>query len=113
MPEEKKLTVLQEQQKNKPEINDFILKYLDDNLKKIAGDFILWLRENKMPPRWGSGINTWTSTYKGKAICTIQIQMFNQPGSGIHRGYNDERPGGLPCLVIIPRLKNMETYRKP
>jgi len=110
MADEKNLTILQKQQNSKPEIDGFIDDYLDDNLKKTASGFVAWLRENKMTPKWGSSINTWTSVCKGKAICTIQINVWHT--NGHHRGYYDDRPGSPPCLVITPRLNNMEASKE-
>ena len=110
MPAEKKLTVLQKQQQSRPVIDDFINKFLDEDLKKTALDFVAWLRDKKMHPRWGGKINSWDAYCKSKSICTIRIDPWHTEGH--HRGYYDDRPGSPPCLVIIPRLTNMETYKK-
>jgi len=110
MPEQKKPTVLQRQQQSKPVIDDFIDAYLDEDLRKTAMEFVAWLRESKLQPRWGGKINTWEAYCKSKSICTIRIDPWVTEGH--HRGYYDSRPGGLPCLVIIPRLANMETYKE-
>ena len=110
MPEEKKLTILQEQRKTKPEIDGFITEYLDGDLKANALEFVAWLRANKMPPRWGGRINTWRSVCKSKQICTIQINVLHMTGG--HRGFFDDRPGHPPCWVIRPWLDNRESYRE-
>ena len=110
MPEKKTLTVLQEQRHAKPEIEGFIAKHLDTDLQKIASGFIAWLRDSKIPPKWGSTINTWSAHCKGKPICVVRIDIWQTEGH--HRGYYDGRPGSPPCLAIIPRLANLETYRQ-
>ncbi|MCL2433922.1 MAG: hypothetical protein FWD16_05330 [Clostridia bacterium] len=50
MSNEKKLTTLQKQLKDKPIIEDVIPKYLDDERKQTALDFVAWLRVNKFNP---------------------------------------------------------------
>ena len=110
MPDEKKPTILQVQQKTKPEIDGFITEHLDGGLKANAQEFVAWLRANKMPPRWDGRINTWRSVCIGKPICTIQISVFHMTGG--HRGFFDDRPGRPPCWVIRPRLDNRESYIK-
>lgn len=51
MPEEKKLTSLQQFIKDKPIPEDIILKYCVDEKRVNALDFVAWLRENKLTPQ--------------------------------------------------------------
>ena len=106
---EKKLTLYQQQKITKPTPDDIIPEFLDDDLKNTAMSFVAWLRENKMPPRWGpSSANSWTSNFKSKPICGIGLWEHCQPGH--HRDYVDKRPGSQPCWVITPRLTHLTLY---
>jgi hypothetical protein len=74
MPEEKKLTLLQEQKKIKPNIEDVILESLDGNKRTAALDFVAYMRENKMTLRWAGFTNAWKAMYKGKCICYVRLK---------------------------------------
>lgn len=110
MPADKPRTILQEQQETKPEIEGFITEYLDADLGKTAFDFVAWLRDKNLPLKWGRYINTWSAVYKGKPICSVRIDVWQTMGH--HRGYYDDRLGSPPCLVITPRLANIEAYKE-
>jgi len=106
---EKELTLYQQQKITKPTPDGIIPEYLGDDLRNIAMSFVVWLRENKMPLRWGpSSANSWTSNYKGKPICGIGL--WEQCQLGHHRDYVDRRPGNQPCWIITPKLTNLELY---
>jgi len=75
MPEEKKLTILQQQKLIKPTPESLIPELCDDDMMKNALNFITWLRDNKLTPRW-TGIHTWKINYRSKYICYIN---FAQP----------------------------------
>ena len=47
-------------------------------MKKNALDFVEWLRENQLPPRW-AGIFAWKVYYKNQYICYIN---FSYPAKG-------------------------------
>ena len=82
MPEEKKLTVLQQFIKDKPIPEDIILKCCDGEKKENALSFIVWLRENKLSPRFSrSSPNSWEADYKGKSICILSLR-----GAGMVQG---------------------------
>ena len=76
---EKILTFAQEQQKTKPKIEDVIGELLEGDRLKNASDFIAYLRENKMNPRWFAQ-NCWNINYKGKFFCSIRIHGIKQDG---------------------------------
>ena len=98
MSEEKKLTFFQEQVKNNPVIEDIIEKHLDDDKKKIALDFVAWLRENKLNPRFsGASANDFNIICKGKSICSIEADGNRSS----NRGWR-----------VTPRLDHMETYKE-
>jgi len=80
MPEEKKLTVLQQQKLIKPTPEDVFSEFLVGETQNNALDFIAWLRKNKLPPRW-DGIYRWKINYKGKYICYINLSW--PPSNGI------------------------------
>ena len=74
MPEEKKLTVLQQFIKDRPIPEDNILKYFSGEKKENALGFVVWLRENKLSPRFSrSSPNSWEIDYKSKCICNLVI----------------------------------------
>ena len=72
MPEEKSLTVLQRQKLTKPTPEDAFSEFLIGETKNNALNFIAWLRENKLTPRW-DGIFRWKVSYKSKYICYIAL----------------------------------------
>jgi len=65
-------TIVQEQAKVKPKIEDIIATNLDGDMKRIALDFIAYLRVNKLNPVKTSAY-CWKVNYKGKRIFTINI----------------------------------------
>lgn len=77
MPEEKTVSLYQQQKATKPLIEDVIPEYLDDDMKKSALDFIAYLRANKMKPAW-TLTNQWKAVYKGRNICRITLSPWNQ-----------------------------------
>ena len=81
MPVEKKLTVLQQQKITKPTPEDAFSEFLVGETKNNALNFIAWLRENKLPPRW-DGIYRWKVPYKSKYICYIHLSWL--PDKDIH-----------------------------
>lgn len=74
-----KLFLAQEQQKTKPKIEDVVGDLLDGDRLKNALEFITYLRENKMNPRWFAQ-NCWHTYYKGKFFCSIRIHGIKQDG---------------------------------
>lgn len=74
MPKEKIFPSWKEQKNTKPDIEDAILEHLDGDMKRIALNFVEYMRENKMPLRWGGTLFTWKATYKSKPICHIRLE---------------------------------------
>jgi len=79
MPEEKPVSLYQQQKAIKPLIEDIIPEYLDGEMKKVALDFAAYLRANKMKPAWVL-TNQWKAVYKGRNICRISLSPWNPPG---------------------------------
>jgi len=73
---EQKLSIAKEQQKTKPEIETVFNKFLNGERLKNALDFIAYLREIKMPPRWYAA-NAWKINFKGKFFLSIRINGGN------------------------------------
>ena len=99
-----KNSLIQEQRKTKPVIEDVIGDFLEGDRLKSALDFITFLRDNNMNPRWASG-NAWRVTgKKSKPICRIDLGGLQHPWSkylkagdwaiteleGLERKYFDE-----------------------
>jgi len=66
----------QQQKGTKPVIEDVILLVIADVAKqKTALDFVAWLRENKMHPRWRGLSDSWAwkADFKGKTIIAITM----------------------------------------
>ena len=61
-----------QQAKTKPKIEDVIPEFLDGNNKKIALEFVAYLREKKLNPRWATQ-NVWKPLHKGKPILRIRL----------------------------------------
>jgi len=71
MPEEK-VSLAKEQIKTKPKIEDVMNENLDGDILKNALDFVAYLRENKLNPRW-TAKNAWWVDYKGKHLFSIRV----------------------------------------
>ena len=80
MPEEKKLTILQQQKIDKPTPEDTFSEFLVGETKNNALNFIAWLHENKLIPRW-DGIYRWKVNYKSHYVCYISLSW--PPSNGI------------------------------
>jgi len=75
MPEEKKLTRLQQFIKDKPTPEDIIMEWCDDEHKENALGFVAWLRENKITPKASrSSPYLWEAKYKNKTLCTLSVK---------------------------------------
>ena len=105
----------QQEKKTKPKLENLIPQYLDGDMKKIALDFIAYMRENKMAPSYRPSLR-YKCNYKGKGICTISLpRMFPNPNP-----YSDNE-FGQPWMendidihknnwVVIPQLDNFSEY---
>ena len=60
------------QKLSKPAPEELFTKHLTGDTKKNALDFVVWLRENKLSPRWQSA-NSWSVKYKNKNVCYIKL----------------------------------------
>jgi len=56
----------------KPEIEDVISKVLSGDEQKNALNFVAYLRENKLNPKW-SAANAWTVSSKTFRVCFIRL----------------------------------------
>ena len=95
-------SLLQEQKKTKPDIEETIPEYLNGNMKKAALEFAKYMRENKMQLRWAGFTNAWKAACRGKCICYVRL-----------RGNSDVRTrknGDKPFWVITPYLLNIKNY---
>ena len=70
------LSLAEQQQKTKPKIEDVIVELLNGERQQNALDFVAYLREQKLNPRWKS-TNSWGIKYKGKWIISIGISPGN------------------------------------
>ena len=66
------MSLYQSQKAVKPKIEDVVGDFLNKDLQKNLMDFLGFLQENKLTPRWQSS-NSWKVSYKGKGICFIKI----------------------------------------
>jgi len=76
MSEQTRIQLYQQQTGAKPVIEGVIpIVIADGAKKKLALDFIAWLRENKMQPQWGGLIQSWQwkFNYKSKTILIITM----------------------------------------
>jgi len=77
MSEQNPILLYQQQKGSKPVIEDIIPKIITDKSKqKIALDFVVWLRQNKIQLAWGNLKNSWAwkANYKGKTIIGITMK---------------------------------------
>jgi hypothetical protein len=77
MTKEEHHALINDQKKTKPEIENVIKNFLKGDSLKNAMDFISFLKDNNMNPRWASG-NKWRVTgKKSKPICVIYLGGLN------------------------------------
>ena len=88
MPEQKNVSLYQQQKAIKPLIEDIIPEFLDGDMRKSALDFVAHLRANKMKPVWCL-TNQWNANYKGKTICKIHLRNGGGGWSNIERRDRD------------------------
>jgi len=100
MPEQKNRSPRQQQQAIKPLIEDIIPECLNGQMRKIAMDFVAYLRANKMKPMW-QGLNTWGAKDKGIVLYSIMLH--------VGKGYYG-RVGDLPSWGITLNPIHMNTY---
>jgi len=62
----------QEQKNIKPRIDDIINDFLSGDALNNALNFIDYLKDNKMSPRW-SATSTWTVRHKSRRVCVIKL----------------------------------------
>ena len=73
MSEKANYAPIEEQKNTKPNIEDVISDFLEGDALRNAMDFVAFLRENNMNPRWSSA-NAWRVTgKKSKPICKINL----------------------------------------
>ena len=97
----------------KPKLENLIPEYLDGDMKKIALDFIAYMRANKMSPAYQPSLR-YKCSYKGKGICTIRLPRANGSGNG---GFDNEfnqawMPGDRSknFWAVVLELNNFHTY---
>ena len=66
--------MLDKPKKIKPKIEDKIPKQLDGDMQKIALDFVVWLRQNKMTLSSAGFRDAWKANCKGKMICYVKLR---------------------------------------
>ena len=78
-----KLSLAEQQQKTKPKIEDVIVKILDGERQQSALEFVAYLREQKLNPRW-TATNAWWVKYKGKNL--FSIRLHGNHGAKVYYG---------------------------
>lgn len=80
----------QNQKAVKPKVEDVAGEVLDSDKLKNLLDFVEFLKNNKLTPRWAS-FNSWSIRYKNKGLCYVKIN--NQKGiwdARLERSFFDE-----------------------
>lgn len=67
-----KMSDYQKQKAVKPEVEAVAAEILEGDELNSLLDFVRFLRDNKLTPRWASS-NSWTIRYKNKGLCYIKI----------------------------------------
>jgi len=78
MPEQKPVSLYQQQKAIKPLIEDIIAENLGGNIKKLALDLVSHMRANRMKPVW-TLTNQWKTVYKAKNLCRITLTTWWNP----------------------------------
>jgi len=66
------MSLYQSQKAVKPKIEDVAGNFITGDKLKNLMDFLGFMRDNKLTPRWQSS-NSWKVSYKGKGVCFIKI----------------------------------------
>ena len=105
-----------EQNKTKPMIEDVLPHYLEGENLRIALDFIVYLRENKIKPTW-TVQNGWAGTNKGKPLYWIrlpQVKSHLDAESPTHNHFRTIKPSDktnwTKSWVITPYFLNLNAY---
>lgn len=56
----------------KPKVEDVAVEILDNDKLQNLLNFIKYLKDNKLTPRWASA-NSWSIRYKNKGLCYVKI----------------------------------------
>lgn len=72
MAEQNNDSLYQKQKAVRPKPEDAAAEILEGDKLKNLSDFLVFLRNNKLTPRWASG-NAWSVKYKSKTVCHIKI----------------------------------------
>ena len=70
------------QRKPRPPIQEVITDLLCGDRLENALDFVAFLNELQLPPRW-TATNAWTAKYKGNTICTVRMHGVGQSNHGL------------------------------
>jgi hypothetical protein len=103
MPEEKKLSSAQQQQKIRPKIDDIIPVCVISDKQQTVSDFVEYMRVNKMSPVWSGVYNTWKFNYKGNIICKILLPDPKNHAAGRHTDY---------AWVVTLNLDHLSEYEE-
>jgi len=66
------MALYQDKKAAKPKIEDVAGDFISGDKLKNLMDFVGFLRDNKLTPRWQSS-NSWKLSFKGKGVCFIKI----------------------------------------
>ena len=107
---EKSEEYFKQQAKDKPKIEDVIPEFLDGENRKTALEFVAYLRENKMNPRWATH-NVWKPLLKGKPICRIRLPKYE--GHFRDPKHSDKTAWmGSWCVMLQLRMLNKNKFEE-
>ena len=66
------MSLYKDQKETKPKVEDVAAEILDGDKLKNLLNFLAFLKDNKMTPRWQS-YNSWKVTYKNKSMCYVNL----------------------------------------
>jgi len=66
------------QKVQKPKVEDIARELLDEEKLANVLDFLEFLKNNKLTPRWYT-TNSWIVKYKNKTVCVIKMNWMMQP----------------------------------
>lgn len=72
MSEQNNESLYKKQKELKPKAEDVAAKLIDGNNLKNLMNFLEFLKDNKLTPRWQSS-NSWKVTYKNKSVCYVNL----------------------------------------
>jgi hypothetical protein len=83
-------SLYQKQKAIKPKVEDVAKEFITGDKLKNLSDFLEFLKNNKLTPRWQSS-NSWSVRYKNKSVCYVRLNNNEMSWSLDHSQFTREK----------------------